>query len=96
MGKYGIKLRVETITQNTTLTDIIYSGWLATNIGTAPVTIYGIELQPTERLSSRDIVQLNTGDLWQEPIPIIVQTGGAVRLLRPVCKPLGEEKGGEA
>ena len=89
---YGIKLRAETITQNVTLTDTIYGGWLAQNIGSAPVTVYGIELLPSEGLSSQSIVQMNTGDLWQEPIPITVQSGGAVRLLRSIAKPIEEPK----
>lgn len=95
---YGIKLRAETITQNVTLTDTLYGGWLAQNIGSAPVTVYGIELLPSEGLSSQSIVQMNPGDLWQEPIVITVQSGGAVRLLRSLAKPLTDEpkkKGGK-
>lgn len=96
---YGIKLRSETITQSCTLNDTIYGGWLAQNIGSAPVSVYGIELLPTEGLSSKDIVPMNPGDIWQEPISIVVQPGGALRLLRSIAKPLAEEpkkKGGNA
>lgn len=89
---YGIKLRAETITQNVTLTDTVYGGWLAQNIGSAPVTVYGIELLPSEGLSSQSIVQMKPGDLWQEPIVITVQSGGAVRMLRSLAKPAETQK----
>lgn len=90
--RYGIKLRAETITQNVTLTDTIYGSWLAQNIGTAPVTVFGIELLPSEGLSSQSIIQMGANDLWQEPIVITVQSGGAVRLLRSIVKPIDEPK----
>ena len=84
-------MRAETITQNCKLTDKIYSGWLAQNIGSAPCSVYGIQLLPGEGLSSKDIVQLSTSDLWTEPIDITVQAGGAIRLLRALCNPLNEK-----
>lgn len=87
MEKYTIKLRQETFYENITLTDVIYGSWLAVNIGTAPVTIFGIELAPTERLASKDIADMKPGDIWEEPIPIVIQTGGAVRMLRTIAKP---------
>ena len=34
--KQGIKLRAESITATTKLTETIYCGWMAQNIGTAP------------------------------------------------------------
>ena len=88
---YSIKLRAETITQNTRLTEVIYGSWLAQNIGSAPVTVFGIELLPGEGLPSSAICQLNPGDRWEEPIEITVQTGGAVRMLRSQAKEIKKD-----
>ncbi|MBO5933025.1 MAG: hypothetical protein J6Q19_04795 [Bacteroidaceae bacterium] len=85
MERYSANLRVETITANTRLNDNKYGAWLAMNIGSAPVSVYGIELQPGEGLSSESIVHLHLGDIWAEPIVITVQPGGAVRLLRSLA-----------
>lgn len=85
---YSIKARVETITANTRLTDTIYAGWLAVNIGTAAVSVYGIELLPGEGLSSQSIINMSPADKWTEPIDITVQPGGAVRLMRTIATPI--------
>lgn len=85
---HSVKLRAETITQNVRLNDTKYGGWMAANIGTAAVTVYGIELQPGEGISSQSIVNMSPADLWQEPIEITVQPGGAVRLLRSIGTPI--------
>ena len=85
---YTTKLRAETITTNTRLNDTKYGGWLAINIGTAEVSVYGVPLQPGEGLSSESIAHLNPGDLWQEPIDITVNTGGAVRFIRSINTPI--------
>lgn len=82
---YQIKQRAETITANTRLTDTKYCGWLALNIGTADVTVYGVTLAPGEGLSSQSIIQTTAADRWTEPIDITVQPGGAVRMLRTVA-----------
>lgn len=89
---YTTKLRAETIVESCMLNDTKYGSWLAQNIGTSPVTIYGIELLPGEGLSSDAICHLNPGDLWQEPIDIVVTPGGALRLLRSINKPVKEIK----
>ena len=85
---YSIKQRSETITANTRLNETQYYSWLAVNVGTANVTVYGIELQPGEGLSSQSIAQTSPGDLWQEPIDITIQTGGALRMLRALATPI--------
>ena len=85
---YSIKARVETITQNITLTDKNYCSWLAVNIGSVPVTIYGVQLLPSEGLCSKDIVAMNPGDFWEEPITITVQPGGALCLIRSIATPI--------
>lgn len=81
--QYDCKLRAETITENTRLNDDKYGGWKAINVGTAPVTVYGVELLPGEGYEE----QLDPAVKWKEPIEIVVQTGGAVRLLRKLYKP---------
>ena len=80
---YKTKQRAETITANSRLNDTKYGSWKAVNIGTAPVTVYGIELQPGEGLN----YDLQPNEYWEEPIEITVQAGGAVRLLRRLCTP---------
>lgn len=88
MDRYSVKLRVETIAENTRLTDKQYSSWLAVNVGTAAATIYGFELQPGEGLSSQQIIQTTPADKWEEPIDITVQPGGAIRLSRSLGTPI--------
>ena len=85
--RYNVKLRVETIEKNTRLNDNRYSGWKAINIGTAPVTVLGVELQPGE--GYEEVMQ--PCEVWQEPIDIAVQTGGKVRLIRKLCTPYIQE-----
>ena len=80
---YDVKLRAETIITNTRLNDNKYSGWKAINFGTAPPTVYGVELQPGEGLQ----FDLQPFETWKETIDITVQPGGAVRLLRKLCTP---------
>ena len=88
MAKNGIKLRAESITATCKLNDTIYCGWMAQNIGTAPIKVYGIELLPGEGISSQDIVKTGADDLWTEPIDIEVQTGGICRMLRAQAMPV--------
>lgn len=85
MDRYSVKLRVETIAENMRLNETQYSSWLAVNIGTAAVTIYGYELQPGEGLSSQQIIHTTPADKWEEPIEITVQPGGMIRLSRSIC-----------
>ena len=80
---WDVKQRAETITANTRLNDNKYSAWKAINIGTAPVTVYGVTLQPGEGIS----YDMKPEETWKEPIEITVQPGGAVRLLRKLCTP---------
>lgn len=90
MDKFYANLRVETFTANARLNDNKYGAWLAVNTGTAPASVYGIELQPGEGLSSESICHLHLGDIWSEPIVITVQPGGAIRLLRSLATPIGK------
>lgn len=84
---YSIKLRSETVTANKRFNDTIYGGWLAVNIGTTDVRVYGITLKPGEGLSSQSIINMSPADKWEEPIEIEIPTQpGAVRLLRSVNK----------
>lgn len=83
---YSIKMRVETITANTRLTDTIYAGWMAVNIGTAAVSVYGVELLPGEGLDYTKA--LRPCDKWTEPIEVTVQPGGAVRMMRMLATPI--------
>ena len=84
---YDVKLRTETISANTRLNDNKYGSWKAYNIGTAPVTVYGVELQPGEGMEWN----LEPQEIWKEPIDITVQTGGLVRLMRKLCTPIVTE-----
>ena len=85
---YQIKLRTETIRENKTLNDNKFGAWAAFNIGTNPVEVYGVPIAPGEGLSSESICHLNPGDLWQEPIDIVITVGGVVRLLRSIPTPI--------
>lgn len=87
-----ISLRTETITENKRLTDNIYYSWFAQNIGSAPVSVYGISLLPGEGLNSQSIAQTSPEDIWNDPIEIVVQAGGAVRMLRAsaITKAIGK------
>ena len=80
---YRIKQRAETIVENTRLNDVTFGGWKAVNIGTGVVEVFGVPLQPGEGLDYMNCMR--PGDLWQEPIDIAVQPGGALRLLRLIC-----------
>ena len=80
---FDTKLRKETITENCRLNDTIYNSWKALNIGTAPVEVYGVPLQPGEGLQ----FDLEPEETWKDPIEITVQPGGAVRLLRKIVTP---------
>lgn len=82
--EYDVKQRAETITENKRLNDDRYSSWKAINIGTGNVSVDGVELAPGEGIDH----QLLPCETWKEPIDIqILTTGGAVRLLRKICKP---------
>lgn len=80
----AVKMRAETITENCRLNETKYCGFLAINTGTTAVKVYGVELLPGEGLSSADIVHLEPGDTWTEPIDIEVTGGGSIRMLRPL------------
>ena len=86
--RYGLKQRAETITENTRLNDVTFSGWKCVNIGTGVVEVYGVPLQPGEGLDYMNCMR--PGDKWQEPIDIAVQPGGALRLLRLISTPIGD------
>lgn len=87
--RYKVTTRTETIRQNTKLDDTKYGGWLCVNTGTAPVTVLGIELQPSEGLDFTSALQ--PGDIWVKPIDITVQAGGELRLVRMIYQPISED-----
>lgn len=80
---YDVKQRSETITNSIRLNDTRYSGWKAINIGTGIVSVDGVELMPGEGIEH----QLLPNETWKEPIDIVVQPGGALRLLRKITTP---------
>lgn len=88
MDNYQIKLRRDQINANTKLTEIIYGGWVAQNIGNVDVEVYGFTLVPGAILSSQQFINTRPGDLWQEPIVIDVKSGGEVLVLRSICQKL--------
>lgn len=82
--EYDVKQRAETIAENKRLNDDRYSSWKAINIGTGNVSVDGVVLAPGEGIEH----VLQPCETWKEPIDIqILTTGGAVRLLRKICKP---------
>ncbi len=87
---HSVKQRAERITANTTLNETIYYSWFAQNVGSAPVSVYGIELLPGEGLNSQAIAHTTPEDLWTQPIEITVQPGGAVQMLRAQAMPIGK------
>lgn len=82
---YSVKMRSEVITESKRLNDTRYCGFFAANTGTGIVRVFNVPLQPGEGLSSRDIVDLQPGDVWSEPIDIQVEPGGELRLLRTIA-----------
>lgn len=82
--EYDVKQRSETITENKRLNDDKYSSWKAINVGTGNVSVDGVKLEPGEGIAH----DLQPCETWKEPIDIkILTAGGAVQLLRNICKP---------
>lgn len=79
---YRVKARVETIATTTRLTDEKYGGWMAVNTGSAACEVMGISLLPTEGISFLDAVP--AGSYWTQPIDIVVNPGGQIRLVRMI------------
>lgn len=84
--RYSVKVRSEIIRESTRLNDNKYGAWRCVNRGTGLVTVMNVELQPGEGLDFSS--DLQPGDIWSEPIDIIVQAGGELVLLRNIYTPL--------
>ena len=81
---FETKQRSETITSTTRLNDNKYGSWKAFSVGSAPVEVDGLTLQPGEGIEHN----LQPDQVWKEPIDIkIMYAGGAVRLMRELCTP---------
>lgn len=79
--RYRITERTVNITESTTLMpEDKFGGWFAVNQGANTAYVMGYELQPGEGIDMRDSVP--TGSIYGQPIPIIVQGGGVVRITR--------------
>lgn len=74
------QLRRDVITTATTLTDTTYGGWMAINSGNTVAYVFGVELQPGERLDYHDIAP---DYRFTSPFPID-PNGGQVTLLRMI------------
>ena len=76
--------RVKVITSNTTITDRDFCDWSAVNIGTAPVEVDKVELQPREGLP---FMSISPEARWESPISINFPTpGGKVVLMQLIYK----------
>lgn len=73
-----VQTRRDILTQDTTIRDDAFGGWLAVNTGASNVEVLGIPLAPGERL---DFTRLHPDVLWTSPI-FIKCTGSQVTLIR--------------
>ena len=68
MAKYAISTRRDVYTQDTTINDKTFSGWLAQNIGAADAEVMGITIAPGETL---DMTHVSDPDvIWTGPISV--------------------------
>lgn len=82
---YKVKTRVRTITQNTTITETDFGGWMCVNTGTAAVEVNKVPLQPSEGLDFTACVPPDTH--WDSPIQIVIPTpGGQVTITQLIYK----------
>lgn len=81
---YSVKQRIKTITQNTTINDTDFSGWMAVNTGLTPVYVNKIRLQAYDGL---DFTNIQPNVKWDSPIQIVIpETGGEVTLIQLIYK----------
>ena len=73
MGK-TVKTRVRVITENTTITDQDFSGWLAINTGSGNVQVNKVVLQPREKLDF--LTAIPSDCRWDDEIQIVILAGG--------------------
>lgn len=76
---WKVNAKIETYTENATITPSRFGGWLAMNTGTAVATVAGYDLAPGEGL---DFTNLQPDVLWNTPITIVLQAGASVRVTR--------------
>lgn len=81
---YEIRKRVKVITENTTITDTDFGGWMCVNVGTGTVEVDKVPLEQYQGLDFTAAVQ--PGDYWKSPIQIIVNTNGKLILSQLICK----------
>lgn len=80
---YTVNTRRDVLTEDTTIRDNTFGGWMAVNTGAANVKVLGITLAPGERL---DYTHLRPEVLWISPI-FIECSGSQVTLIRLQYKP---------
>lgn len=80
---YTVQTRRDVLTQDTTIRDNTFGGWLAVNTGAADVKVLGITLAPGERL---DYSRLHPNVIWTSPI-LIKCAGSEVTLIRMQYQP---------
>lgn len=87
---YTVQTRRDVFTQDTTIRDNTFGGWIAVNTGASNVEVLGISLAPGERL---DYSRLHPDVVWTSPI-FIKCSGSQVTLIRMHYKKLtpDEEK----
>lgn len=76
---YTIQTRRDIYTQDTTIRDNTFSGWMAQNIGAADAEVLGFVLKPGEKLDFKDIARPDV--LWTSQI-FIKCAGTKVVLVR--------------
>lgn len=76
---YKVKTRVKTITQNTTINDKDFGGWMVVNTGSGTIEVNKIPLAPTEGLDFTACVPPDTK--WDDAIRIVISTPGGVATL---------------
>lgn len=78
------KRRTKVFTQNASVTDHDFSGWLAVNTGTGKVEVDKITLEPQQGL---DFTTLSPDIIWDTPIQIVIlEDGGQVTLTQLLYK----------
>lgn len=80
---YKAKIRTKVITENTTVYDTDFSGWLAVNTGTVDVYINKILVPSGKGL---DFTAVSPDVIWDSPIQFVVPTGGEVVLTQMIYK----------
>ena len=82
---YKTKNRIKVFTQNATVNDTDFSGWMAVNTGTADVQVNKITLEPQQGLDFMQAVPADS--TWDSPIQIVIlAAGGEVTLTQLIHK----------